>query len=1173
MADAPPRIRNVFLSIDPSEREYEHAAHAVLVSLNLVMNRPTYRDAALTRGEMQGMMAGCDAFVLVMIQPYVLPGEFSNLELEYGYAVEARVPVLVFLYQHEDTHERKRTPALVQFRQRLMARHQVTFFASVNDFSQRLTAALQRLQAEGSAPAGTPAADAPPHDDPRGTPAETVVLQPDLFSSGVEYVLHGAALWAASGQTPALVSTHLLLFALDELGRLGSGSRWAGDFFRQHLGALGASWYTRRDDWLREHGLADRIPPPGGRELSAEVKVTPAALRLMNRARQIAAATSGVEVTSGRHLAAALLTEASGALEYLSVPSGIPEPALLRERLFAWVRGYGDDDEAWRAILVGGAPPTLHLARFDADDVRAGDLRKRDLLGIERDVLAFATLMGSRALAPPLSIGLFGEWGSGKTFFMRRLREEVDELSARARNSGKPQGALDFYKHVVQIEFNAWQYVEGNLWASLVEHIFRNLHVGDEPGGMVEKMQQHWMEQLEFEKQAVDAAQKRTDDADALVNDAQARLDEAERVHREKAAELGELSRENVERAFVLSGAKPVVDGLVETLGLRPLGAAAGELQASLNQARAVLQRGGAALTPLLRAEDRRRRAVWLAAILFGAPLLGGAIAIFLRALGKDVIGEIVGFATGTATLLGFLADWLRRQTAWVTEKIAAVEEAQKTYDAELAARQAETAKEIAARQQELALVREQYTVALQVRDEAARRAAQAERELRQVTAGRILARFVEDRAASTDYRKHLGVLAVIRDDFERLSKLIEAENTRLATLGDTADEAAGETTRINRIVLYIDDLDRCPPAKVVEVLQAVHLLLAFPLFVVVVGVDARWVSRSLESRYRELLHTGGPDQAAELRRSFDMASTGDYLEKIFQVPFWVQPMDAEGSRRLLRRIFTGGRATSAPDLSREADGAADPSPTRAGDAPDTSASGGSATPERQGQADRPLTFESAAARAGDGGGALGTAASTGREEQAVYIPSAESLEIGGDELRFIDALAPLLGRSPRALKRFANVYRLMKAGLTPAERVGFMKGLDFRMAGYQAVLFLLAVDTGLPELAPHFFDLVMQGAATRPWETPPPEDEEAPEDENARDPTRYQRDWLLAELEKRVAADGPEREQLRTLDRWLESYRGQMEEWAAVYHLSRWAPRVSQFSFQPPARTHAGAA
>ena len=63
----------------------------------------------------------------------------------------------------------------------------------------------------------------------------------------------------------------------------------------------------------------------------------------------------------------------------------------------------------------------------------------------------------------------------------------------------------------------------------------------------------------------------------------------------------------------------------------------------------------------------------------------------------------------------------------------------------------------------------------------------------------------------------------------------------------------------VDRIILYIDDLDRCPEANVVEVLQAVHLLLAFPLFVVVVGVDSRWLLHSLQSRMTQFQGKGAP--------------------------------------------------------------------------------------------------------------------------------------------------------------------------------------------------------------------------------------------------------------------------------------------------------------------------
>ncbi len=58
-----------------------------------------------------------------------------------------------------------------------------------------------------------------------------------------------------------------------------------------------------------------------------------------------------------------------------------------------------------------------------------------------------------------------------------------------------------------------------------------------------------------------------------------------------------------------------------------------------------------------------------------------------------------------------------------------------------------------------------------------------------------------------------------------RVRVVNDSLDSPLATPESEAD------VRVNRIVLYIDDLDRCEPDKVAKVLQAVHLLLAFPLF------------------------------------------------------------------------------------------------------------------------------------------------------------------------------------------------------------------------------------------------------------------------------------------------------------------------------------------------------
>jgi len=119
------------------------------------------------------------------------------------------------------------------------------------------------------------------------------------------------------------------------------------------------------------------------------------------------------------------------------------------------------------------------------------------------------------------------------------------------------------------------------------------------------------------------------------------------------------------------------------------------------------------------------------------------------------------------------------------------------------------------------------------------------------LSADRQLADFIERRRASTDYKQHLGVIAKAYSDFEELSTLLARVKNEITRAPATAKDTANRKLlpRIDRIVLYIDDLDRCPESKVVAVLQAIHLLLFFPLFVVVVGVDSRCILLSSSRR------------------------------------------------------------------------------------------------------------------------------------------------------------------------------------------------------------------------------------------------------------------------------------------------------------------------------------
>jgi hypothetical protein len=332
---------------------------------------------------------------------------------------------------------------------------------------------------------------------------------------------------------------------------------------------------------------------------------------------------------------------------------------------------------------------------------------------------------------------------------------------------------------------------------------------------------------------------------------------------------------------------------------------------------------------------------------------------------------------------------------------------------------------------------------------------------------------------------------------------------------------------RINRIVLYIDDLDRCPPDKVVGVLQAVHLLLAFQLFVVVVAVDARWVSRSLETRYRELLHVDDAEAAIDFAKMFGVARSEDYLEKIFQIPLWLRAMDANSARKMVQGLLRGSTAAAPQPKAPTPEQSAVPEPA-------------SPEPQQPEPVGTPAGVPTPSQTAGMSGTHTSSAAIPSPTPQTRLAPNLESLAVSDFERLAIDDLSPLLGRSPRALKRFVNLYRLIKAGLTPAEHNAFVRQNENGFGDYQAVLFLLAVDTGLPRVSRAVFDVLTVLRL---------------------EPETVDIDGFLKMLDKQDVAGVSD---WGTLYGWLTSRLEILrKDQDAARRLVTWAPRVSRYSFQ----------
>lgn len=101
-------------------------------------------------------------------------------------------------------------------------------------------------------------------------------------------------------------------------------------------------------------------------------------------------------------------------------------------------------------------------------------------------------------------------------------------------------------------------------------------------------------------------------------------------------------------------------------------------------------------------------------------------------------------------------------------------------------------------------------------------------------------------------------------ENAQRLNLLFEEAVDRL--LGSTESSAPGET-ELRRLVIFIDDLDRCSDAQTVRLLEAIKLYLQTPYCVFVIGMDGTAARRAVQ---RVLPHTGA-EEAQE------------YLEKLFQ--------------------------------------------------------------------------------------------------------------------------------------------------------------------------------------------------------------------------------------------------------------------------------------------------
>ncbi len=458
-----------------------------------------------------------------------------------------------------------------------------------------------------------------------------------------------------------------------------------------------------------------------------------------------------------------------------------------------------------RGTGVGGAGKAGQLAGLASDNPAVDD--RLDLGG---EVAMLAELASAIATEPPLSIGLLGEWGTGKSSFMRQVELRVNTL---ADASAANLGASEFVASVAQVSFNAWHYSDTYVWSGIVENLFQGLAGASSP--------------VEATELAVGPAQ---------------------------AAELKQLlTREEL--------AERQITGSLNRLSSAP---------ASLRQ----LMVGHMA---------------FVSARQFWRDLKAHKVLVFISA------AAVALALVATIVLQHFVVAWMVAIVSVFGPLLLALSKVTGGVKAQWSRARSEVPKRL-----------EEQRVEVQ------RRVADLRGRLAVVDGALRLQGFLEGRKIDESYMKYRGLLWLVHRDLLRLNDELSVANRLWAA------SRSRERPPLQRIVLYVDDLDRCPPSRVVEVLEAIHLLLAIPLFVVFVAVDPRWLLLSLESHYAALLKDVESDHGAGI---VEAATPLDYLDKIFQIPFALRPMGADRAASLPR--VAGPRSRAAGGASNGANGGA----------------------------------------------------------------------------------------------------------------------------------------------------------------------------------------------------------------------------------------------------------
>jgi hypothetical protein len=119
----------------------------------------------------------------------------------------------------------------------------------------------------------------------------------------------------------------------------------------------------------------------------------------------------------------------------------------------------------------------------------------------------------------------------------------------------------------------------------------------------------------------------------------------------------------------------------------------------------------------------------------------------------------------------------------------------------------------------------------------------------------------------TSNYQKHIAFLDEFREHFADIVQSLPSKEEK-------------------RLVVFIDDLDRCSPDKTLQILDAIKLFVDIQGCVYILGLDQDIVQKAVSIKYKD-----------------DPIAQADYLGKIIQLPFQLPPLDRNRMQEFMDQL------------------------------------------------------------------------------------------------------------------------------------------------------------------------------------------------------------------------------------------------------------------------------